>query len=40
MTPEDSRLHEFYGHLLVEGNPATDAELLKKVAIRDGARSK
>jgi arabinofuranosyltransferase len=24
------------GHLLVEGYPATDAELLKKVAIRDG----
>ena len=24
------------GHLLVEGNPATDAELLKRVGIRDG----
>ncbi|HSP92732.1 MAG TPA: hypothetical protein VLN08_17595 [Vicinamibacterales bacterium] len=24
------------GHLLVEGHPATDAELLKRVAIRDG----
>jgi arabinofuranosyltransferase len=24
------------GHLLVDGNPATDAELLKRVAIRDG----
>jgi len=24
------------GHLLLEGNPATDAELLKRVAIRDG----
>jgi len=23
-------------HLLVEGNPATDAELLKRVALRDG----
>lgn len=24
------------GHLLVDGNPATDAELLKRVAVRDG----
>jgi hypothetical protein len=24
------------GHLLLEGTPATDAELLKRVAIRDG----
>lgn len=24
------------GHLLVEGNPATDAELLKRVGVRDG----
>ena len=24
------------GHLLVDGNPATDGELLKRVAIRDG----
>jgi hypothetical protein len=24
------------GHLLVEGNPATDAELMKRVAARDG----
>jgi len=28
------------GHLLVEGNPATDPELLKKVAMRDGASNK
>jgi hypothetical protein len=28
------------GHLLVDGNPATDAELLKRVAIRDGTSSK
>jgi hypothetical protein len=28
--------HYAIGHLLVDGNRATDAELLKRVAMRDG----